>query len=251
MYDPHAVLARVSDHAVLIVALGAVALLCNWYYFFECARLARRDRCTPMALWATTVFIGHDGSYLLRFDDWFHDYNHWFPKLFWVGLVVTFSFEVVFFVQTFRFGRKELAPGLGRAQWSAYCLGGLLYGVVSWAIVKHYLDDPLYLVTFLVTYGMCAPATIPFMIRRGARTGVGTRQMWAYLGIGVGYVLLTTGILRGAFTTPLWLVGCLVCAVLAAIMLVLVYRLPEPTNTRGSVDQPRVNPALKREVGAR
>jgi len=34
-------------------------------YFFECARLARRDRCAPMSLWATTVFIGHDGSYLL------------------------------------------------------------------------------------------------------------------------------------------------------------------------------------------
>ena len=53
MYNPGAVLNQVSNHVVAIVVLGALALLCNWYYFFECARLARRDRCAPMALWAT------------------------------------------------------------------------------------------------------------------------------------------------------------------------------------------------------
>src|SRR5262249_30211693 len=92
--------------------------------------------------------------------------------------------------------------------------------------------DALYLMTFLVTFGMCAPATIPLMIRRGARIGVGTRQMWAYLGIGVGYVMLTTGILRGPFTDLVWILGCLVCAALAAAMLVLVYRLPDAAHSQ-------------------
>jgi hypothetical protein len=237
VYDPGAVLNQVSNHVVLIVVLGAVALLCNWYYFFECARLARRDRCAPMALWATTVFIGHDGSYLLKFNDWFHHYDHWFPKLFWVGLIVTFSFEVTFFVQTIRFGRKELGPTLNQAQWTAYCLGALVTGIVFWAVAKYYLDDPLYLMTFLVTFGMCAPATIPLMVRRGTRKGVGIRQMWAYLGIGVGYVLLTTGILRGPFTAPIWILGCIVCAVLAAVILVFVYRLHDPGDTEESAGQ--------------
>jgi len=132
VYDATAVLAEVSRNAGLIVALGAIALLCNWYYFFECARLARRDRCMPMALWATTVFIGHDGSYLLMFRTWFHVYDHWFPKLFWVGLIVTFSFEVTFFVQTIRYGRAEIAPRLSQPQWIAYCAGALVTGVVFW-----------------------------------------------------------------------------------------------------------------------
>jgi hypothetical protein len=61
--------------------------------------------------------------------------------------------------------------------------------------------------------------------------------MWAYLGIGVGYVLLTTGILRGAFTAPIWILGCIVCAVLAAIMLVFVYRLPDPGDAEESAGQ--------------
>jgi hypothetical protein len=36
-----------------------------------------------------------------------------------------------------------------------------------------YPDDPLYLMTLLGTLGMCTPATIPLMARRGTRTGVG------------------------------------------------------------------------------
>jgi hypothetical protein len=229
VYDTTAVLAQVDKHVVAFLALGAIALLCNWYYFFECARLAHRDRCAPMALWATTAFIGHDGSYLLNFDRWFHHYTHWFPKLFWVGLIVTFSFECIFFVQTIRFGRKELAPRLSQPQWTWYCIGALAIGVAFWTITKSYLDDPIYLMTFLVTFGMCAPATIPFMIRRGDRTGTGTRQLWAYLGIGVAYVALTSGLLGGPFRSPLWILGSLICAGLAATMLVLHYRLPRQT----------------------
>src|SRR6516165_2895953 len=91
---------------------------------------------------------------------------------------------------------------------------------------------------------MPTPVRVPrrtmsaIVVRRGTRTGVGIRQMWAYLGIGVGYVLLTTGILRGPFTAPIWIIGCIVCAGLAAIMLVFVYRLPDPGDTRESAGRP-------------
>jgi len=167
-----------------------------------------------------------DGSYLLYFDDWFNGCDHWFPKPFWVGLIVTFSFEVTFFVQTVRFGREELGPRLSQAQGTAYCLGALATGIVFWAAAKDSLDDPLYLMTFLVTYGMCAPATLALMIRRGTRRGVGVWQMSAYAGIGVGYLALTTGLLGGPFAEPLWLLGGAVCAVLTATLLLLLHRLP-------------------------
>lgn len=229
MYDTNAVLDQVSEHVVVFLALGGIALLCNWYYFFECARLAQRDKCAPMALWATTVFIGHDGSYLLRFGTWFHHHTHWFPKLFWIGLIVTFSFEVIFFIQTILFGRKEIAPRLSQTQWTWYCMGALVTGVGFWAVTKSYLDDPIYLMTFLVTFGMCAPATIPFMIKRGDQTGAGARQLWAYLGIGIAYIALTAGLLGGPFRSPLWILGSLICSALAVTMLVLFHRLPRHT----------------------
>ncbi|KRC59786.1 MULTISPECIES: hypothetical protein [unclassified Nocardioides] len=228
MYDATDVFEAVDDNVVLFLVLGAGALACNWYYFFACARLARRDRCAPMALWATTVFIGHDASYLLNYDDWFVTYDHWFPKLFWVGLIVTNLFEMVFFVQTVRYGRRELAPRMTQKQWIAYCVGALVTGVVFWSVTRTYLDDPLYLMTFLVTFGMCAPATFAFMVRRGDRTGVGADQLWAYLGIGVFYIALTTVVLGGAFRDPVWLLGSVVCVALSVGLIALYRRLPAP-----------------------
>ena len=231
MYEAESVFAAVDDNVALFLVLGAGALACNWYYFFACARLARRDRCAPMALWATTVFIGHDASYLLNYDDWFTTYDHWFPKLFWVGLIVTNMFEMIFFVQTVRHGRRELAPRMTQAQWLVYCVGALVTGVVFWSVTRSYLDDPLYLMTFLVTFGMCAPATFAFMVRRGDRTGVGAGQLWAYLGIGVFYMGLTTVVLGGAFQEPVWLLGSAVCVALSVGLLVLYRQLPAAGTT--------------------
>lgn len=191
-----------------------------------------------MALWATTVFLGHDGSYLLKANDWFNGYEgvpgNWFPPLFWVGLIVTFSFECIFFVQTIRYGRKELAPRLTQQQWTAFCLFAAVTGIVFWAVTKAYLDDELYLMTFLVTFGMCAPATIPLMIRRGARTGVGAVQLWAYALIGVFYIALTVFVLGDPFDEPIWLLGSAVTIALSAALLALFYRLPEATTADDS-----------------
>lgn len=233
MYEAESVFTAVDDNVVLFLVLGAGALACNWYYFFACARLAQRDRCAPMALCATTVFIGHDASYLLNYDDWFVTYDHWFPKLFWGGLIVTNLFEMIFFVQIVRYGRRELAPRMTQPHWSAYCLGALVTGVAFWSVVRSYLDDPLYLMTFLVTFGMCAPATFAFMVRRGDRTGVGGGQLWAYLGIGVFYMGLTTVVLGGAFQEPVWILGSAICLALSVGLLVLYRQLPAVGTTTG------------------
>jgi peptidoglycan/LPS O-acetylase OafA/YrhL len=103
-------------------------------------------------------------------------------------------------------------------------------GVVFWTAVKSYLDDPIYLMTFLVTLGMCAPATIALMMRRGDSRGTGVRQMWAaYLGIGVAYISVTTGLPGGPFRSPAWLVAAAVCLGLAVAMLAFAYRAQRPT----------------------
>jgi len=243
-YDAYATLARVSEHPGPVVALGAVALLANWYYFFECARLSRRDRVPPMALWATTVFMGHDGSYLLKYDTWFGTYDHWFPKLFWVGLIVTFTFEVIFFAQTIRYGRKELAPNLSQRLWTVYCLGAAVVGILFWVIVKSVLDDPLYMMTFVITLGMCVPATIPLLLRRGSRIGVGLRQMWAYLVIGLGFLGLLFGVLQGPFLEPLWWVAGVLCLGLAVLQLAIVHRLPEVADGSERLEEPDFDEAF-------
>jgi len=170
MYQPAEVLRYVSDHAVLVVLLGGITLLCNFVYFGEAARLGFRNRCAPMALWGTAIFLAHDGNYLLDYGKC-STLRPLVPETVLVALCVTFTFELVFFSQIVRFGRAEFAPALSQRMWTLYCVGAVAAGVIGWAIVKRVLDDDLYLVSFMVTILLCGPSSMPIMMRRGTRRG--------------------------------------------------------------------------------
>ena len=111
-YDTQATLDAISDNAVAVVGIGGLSILAMFVFFIEAARMGRRDRVYPMALWMTALWLPHDSSYLLHFDDWFSGpYDHWFMQLFWFAIVVTCVSEVVFAWQTIAYGRDELSPG--------------------------------------------------------------------------------------------------------------------------------------------
>ncbi|WP_182379299.1 hypothetical protein [Nocardioides sp. WS12] len=240
MYDELDVLQAINDHAIWACALGALAFLANWTYFYACVQGARRDRCSPMALWGTTIFIAHDGSFLVNAEHWWTDYDGvagaWMLPLFWCGLIVTFSFEAVFFSQTVRYGRNEYAPRLTQGQWTAYCVAALAVGIIFFAVAKAYLDDPIYLMTFLVTYAMCAPATFQAVARRGDSAGLSPLLTTTYLLIGVFFVGLTTGVIgsepAGApFRDGLWLLCSVVVLAMAVVLIRLQRTLPPPGTT--------------------
>jgi len=110
-YDPQQTLAAITDNAVPIVLIGGVSIVAMWVFFVEAARMSRRDKVAPMALWMTVLWWPHDGNYLLNFDDWFSRYDHWFMQLFWFAIIVTFVSESIYVVQTISYGRDELSPG--------------------------------------------------------------------------------------------------------------------------------------------
>src|ERR1700740_883488 len=83
-YDPHTTLDAISRNTVAVVVIGGLSIVAMFVFFIEGARLGHRDRVYPMALWMTALWWPHDGSYLLRFTDWFGgDHSHWFMQLFW------------------------------------------------------------------------------------------------------------------------------------------------------------------------
>jgi len=90
-YDPHQTLAAITHNAVPIVLIGGVSIVAMWVFFVEAARMSRRDSVAPMALWMTVLWWPHDGNYLLKVDDWFSGYHHWFMELFWFAIIVTQS----------------------------------------------------------------------------------------------------------------------------------------------------------------
>lgn len=55
-------------------------------WLIECVRVARRERVYSMPLFCTFFWFAHDTGCVVRFNDWFNVYDHWFMKLFWVGL---------------------------------------------------------------------------------------------------------------------------------------------------------------------
>jgi hypothetical protein len=54
-YDPATVLAAISANAAAVVAIGGVSILAMFVFFIEGARMGRRDRVYPMALWMTAL----------------------------------------------------------------------------------------------------------------------------------------------------------------------------------------------------
>ena len=111
-YDPHTTLDAISHNAVAVIGIGGLSIIAMFVFFIEAARMGRRDRVYPMALWMTALWWPHDGSYLLHFSDWFGGpYDHWFMQLFWFAIVVTFLAECIYAWQTIQYGRNELSPG--------------------------------------------------------------------------------------------------------------------------------------------
>jgi hypothetical protein len=91
--DGPAVLAAITANWLAVVLIGGLSIVAMFVFFIEAARMGRRDRVYPMALWMTVLWWPHDGSYLLHFADWFSKWDHWFMKLFWFAIVVAFLAE--------------------------------------------------------------------------------------------------------------------------------------------------------------
>ena len=224
MYDPERVLALVDDNLLGVLLFGGLSFGCLFVYFYETARLGFRDRCAPLTLLAVGVFIAHDANFVVNFDDWFHTYDHWLLKGFWAALVLTTCVELVFLSQIIRFGREEMAPRLSQPMWTLACLGGVVACIAGWGLLKETIDDPLYLVSFLLTITWCLPAISALYLRRGVRRGLSVLQLAMYCGMALGYVMLTVVVFE--FDSFWWIAVCTVTLVWGALMLAAVARAP-------------------------
>lgn len=185
MYDPIEVLGNIDDHQVAIIALCGAAMIFNYLWFFAAFRVARRDRHYSIPLFCTFFWLAHDASFVWRFDEWFHTYDHWYTKLFWVALVFTVLFEIAYIAQAITYGRDELLPSWSQTQFAALMVAGVIGALLVWSFVKHVLADPLYIASFDVA-NVAMPLLGPaLLIRRGSTAGQ-SRVVWG------GYLAMVT-----------------------------------------------------------
>ncbi len=147
---------------VLFIALGALAMVFNYTFFAEAIRVGRRDRVFVFPLMVSTLWFAHDLSFVLRGFEWFGTYRHWYVELFFIALIPTTLFEMIFIRQVWLYGQDEILPRRSRRQFALFILGAELAGLVVWFATKEVLGDPIYAFTF---GGVAALAPI-FAIRR-------------------------------------------------------------------------------------
>jgi hypothetical protein len=225
MYDSVSTLQAIDQNAVAVIALCAIALIFNYAYFGEAIRLGFRHRTYSVPASVTLVFLPHDVSYLLRYDQWFNVYDHWFCKLWWVGLVFTASIECVFFYQLLRYGREEILPQLSQKAYTAVMFLALGVGAGAWLTVKQALNDELYLFSFGWTLFWGAPLAISMMQRRGSRRGQSS-WMWVSYALMAIFYWAATALIDPYFRSPGWLTVLIMALGSATANLWFVGRLP-------------------------
>jgi hypothetical protein len=121
VYEPQEVLRTLDAHRWAVIAVCGAAMACNYVWFVEAMRVARRDRAFSLPPVCVLLWFAHDGSFALRYSTWFGTYHHWYPELFWAALTLTAAPGAFFIVQILRYGHHELAPDSASAPTGSAC----------------------------------------------------------------------------------------------------------------------------------
>jgi len=181
IYDVSGTLANIDANVPRLLILGACSLIANFVYFGSGIRNGFRLKTYTMPVVCTLLFIPHDLMYLLMYDKWFYQYDHWFMQLFFVGLIITNVMEFTFFYQVLRWGRKDILPQVSQGVFVAIMFTALAGIAVSWYSVKTVLADELWFFSFGWTVWFCVPFAIPLMLKRGSTLGQSNIMWTAYI----------------------------------------------------------------------
>ncbi|KAA1421914.1 hypothetical protein F0U44_06510 [Nocardioides humilatus] len=186
-YDARAALAAIDDHTVVVLAFFAVVAVATFTYLVSSFRTAYQDRAYSCALPAVGWFAVHDLGFVLQYDQWFHTYDHWWVKGWWVALIATSLIELALVGLVVRYGHAELAPHLSRKVFALGVWAGVAAIGVLWILVKRSIDDDLYLISFPITAFWAVPFGTALMLRRGSRRGQSALQPACVAVIVVGF----------------------------------------------------------------
>jgi hypothetical protein len=213
----------------------------------EAVRLGRRDRIPAVPAVTTAFLFAHDFTFALRYSTWFDVVDHWYFKVFWVGMLGAVCVEVVLIVQFIRYGHRYIAPGMTRTTFaSAYLVMQVATFVILWW-VQSVLEDPLTLVTLAATSIVTVVPLVPWIISRGNASG--QSMVFAVAGlIGPGSLgMLLLPALHPGFGTAVYyaVIAVQVVVSLAYIAFLARYRRAQVASDR---HDPHPRRALREEV---
>lgn len=235
MYDGHETLASIDSHAVSILVLCALAMVCNYTWFFASYVIARREKVYSIPIFCTLFWFAGDASFVARYDTWFDTYHHWYVELFWGALLFTVLFEVLFIVQAIQYGRKELLPSASPRQFAALIIAGAVAAVVVWNFLNDSMGDPIAVAYFSVANAALPLMYVGILMRRRTSAGTAPLVWWGYLGMITCWFLAIALFFGPEFRSFWYLALWAVCTIAGAGVLVAVKRLPKTLPMPGAV----------------
>ena len=109
-YDPHVVLQSVDDNLFAVNSFMAICLVSTFIFLINSFKTAKRHQAYPAPLAAVGWYAIHDAYFVLQWDKWFVEYDHWWLQFWAVSLVITSGIEFALCYMVYKYGREELMP---------------------------------------------------------------------------------------------------------------------------------------------
>jgi hypothetical protein len=147
-------------------------------------------------------------------------------KLFWVALVFTVSFELLYLFMILRFGRREIADGLPQPRFVGAVLGGLVLMFVAYSFIKARMGDTL-VIDYFCLANLAGPAFAwPLLARRKTRAGTSALIWVCYTGLVVCWSTALALFFGEPFASPEYLTLYAVTIAACVVVTRKVMRLP-------------------------
>jgi hypothetical protein len=222
MYDPQDLLRHIDANMWrVLVAFGIDSFFQVWWLTTSIV-IARRDQAYSIPLFCTYYWFAHDFGVVLRFHQWFHVYDHWYLKLFWLVLLIANITEWIFLYQVYRYGRRELFPGSSPSSFALLLGVGLLFTVITHEFFKAEFGDPLFQIDPTLTMLAYPAFGAAMLLRRRSRRGQ-TVSMWLnFTAMTLGFHVIAFLWFGEAFRSPYYVAAALAATLGGVAMTVAV-----------------------------
>ena len=180
MYDVHLLLEAIDANRGYVLSGFVICMIFQVWWLGNAVLVARRDKAYSIPFFCTAFWFAHDLGVAVRFQQWFVVYDHWYLKIFWVGLLAALVLELFFLWQTAKYGHGELLPEWSRKSFALLLVVALLFAEVIHEYFKLAFGDPLFQLDPTLTMLVYPVFGAAMVVRRKSTRGQSATMWWTF-----------------------------------------------------------------------
>ena len=237
MYTIDQVMSIVHNNESKIVMLAFATYAFGFAQYFSSMYMQVKHKECPFFFWMHCWYLGHDLTFSLLFNQWFHEVDFWLFKVLCIGCMCFVGIEIFSLYQTVKYERNEV--------WGKYHLdgvvsekegwirgiGGYIVGFILFQVIRLALGDVMCLILMMSTNATLAIAS-QFRLEEVGKRKKGILALAWFTVFGTILTFCPKGI--GFFATSIELLNApwffvlgALCTICAIRFLVLAYKLPK------------------------